>query len=509
MKPTNRFSLPKLSLLGAAAAVFLGLQTYAADTTLFSDSLEDSRPATDPVQLLPFQGTKFVELFLIGSARPKLFASMDPSFVSDEGDEVSIEFAMRVDSGVASIYPRTGTYPTDVDTGQIGFFEDGRVGILDDEGANWQFLTQTHTPEVWNTVVIKTINGTGNWSVSVNDAEFESHTGMGSGGGVFGGNVTGFQVREDALPTLVYYDAFLLTNHTKETLMFADSFDDGTVGDPPLSSDPQVGTWSRIQADDHLIVHESIDTEVESPAPPNAPQVGSYTSATALVGDTGGVSGTNFIFLYNPLDQGDARPGFIAPVPQGTELHAEAWLYYRTGNVHFGLDTPDDDLFANVTLKEGGSITVFDGTNDVVTGLNYLVETWEKYQIDYVVGSDQLILTLSSEFQAEQSVTATVPVQNEVRGLWFSVGLPDDPVQSIGYVDDILARAPIVAPAHLDHSRNGNQLILSWVTPGFVLQENSDLTNAAGWTDLTGGGASPVSVTMDTGTKFFRLKQQP
>lgn len=53
----------------------------------------------------------------------------------------------------------------------------------------------------------------------------------------------------------------------------------------------------------------------------------------------------------------------------------------------------------------------------------------------------------------------------------------------------------------------GTDLKLSWTGDGFMLQENPDLKNAAGWTDVAGGGTSPVTVSVATGQKFYRLKK--
>ena len=51
------------------------------------------------------------------------------------------------------------------------------------------------------------------------------------------------------------------------------------------------------------------------------------------------------------------------------------------------------------------------------------------------------------------------------------------------------------------------QVILSWVpaTPGFVLQESTSLQGGV-WTDVAGGSATPVTVTLGPGFRFFRLQ---
>jgi hypothetical protein len=88
-----------------------------------------------------------------------------------------------------------------------------------------------------------------------------------------------------------------------------------------------------------------------------------------------------------------------------------------------------------------------------------------------------------------------------------------------GYLDDVQIYARILSAAEiaqsmvlgptLSVSRAGNQLTLSWPTPGFLLQENTSLTNPAGWSNVSGGSTSPVIVTIpSTGMKFYRLKNQ-
>jgi hypothetical protein len=63
----------------------------------------------------------------------------------------------------------------------------------------------------------------------------------------------------------------------------------------------------------------------------------------------------------------------------------------------------------------------------------------------------------------------------------------------------------MVAPV-LSYSRSGGQLTLSWTSPGCVLQENTSVADLAGWRDVSGGNVSPVTVTIDGGNRFFRLR---
>jgi hypothetical protein len=49
---------------------------------------------------------------------------------------------------------------------------------------------------------------------------------------------------------------------------------------------------------------------------------------------------------------------------------------------------------------------------------------------------------------------------------------------------------------------------VTWEGSNFKLQQNGNLTNPAGWSDVSGGGTSPVSVTIGAGSQFFRLVTQ-
>jgi len=100
------------------------------------------------------------------------------------------------------------------------------------------------------------------------------------------------------------------------------------------------------------------------------------------------------------------------------------------------------------------------------------------------------------------TVTGTLQV-----GLWhgtFGSGTyADRQFDNFHLVTPIL---PVAAP-RLEYTRSGNQLTLRWEGTGFVLQQNSSVSNSAGWTDVPNGGTSPVTVTIGAGNGFFRLKK--
>jgi len=62
--------------------------------------------------------------------------------------------------------------------------------------------------------------------------------------------------------------------------------------------------------------------------------------------------------------------------------------------------------------------------------------------------------------------------------------------------------------------RSGTSVIVSWPSPsnGFVLQQNNNVNNAAGWSAFGGtindnGTIKSVSINPPTGSLYFRLKQ--
>lgn len=85
-----------------------------------------------------------------------------------------------------------------------------------------------------------------------------------------------------------------------------------------------------------------------------------------------------------------------------------------------------------------------------------------------------------------------------------------------GYLDDVrfynraLYSREIAAivnpPVRLAYAFAAGKLTLTWTQAGFALQENNNLSNAAGWKSVPGGSASPVVITVPaTGNQYYRL----
>ena len=73
---------------------------------------------------------------------------------------------------------------------------------------------------------------------------------------------------------------------------------------------------------------------------------------------------------------------------------------------------------------------------------------------------------------------------------------------------EIAGLAGVVLPTTLNFSVAGGKLTLSWSPTGFVLQQNTQVANVAGWTNVASGGISPVVISLPAaGANFYRLKK--
>ena len=141
---------------------------------------------------------------------------------------------------------------------------------------------------------------------------------------------------------------------------------------------------------------------------------------------------------------------------------------------------------------EDNSITLFDGSTEVTTGLTRTNGGWQRSELDYVVGASSIIVR-------HNGTAKTLPITpvSTLYGLFF---VENDALSSKAYVDDLRATALLgVAPAtnpQLTAVRTGNQLTLSWTNgAGYYLQVNTDAANPNGWGDCARRrgqpGASP------------------
>jgi hypothetical protein len=88
-----------------------------------------------------------------------------------------------------------------------------------------------------------------------------------------------------------------------------------------------------------------------------------------------------------------------------------------------------------------------------------------------------------------------------------------------GQIDEVAVYATALPPARiaahywsaipneLFSTQGGTELRFEWIIPGVVLQQNTNLANPSGWTDVPGATNSPFVVPFSSAQKFFRLKK--
>jgi hypothetical protein len=71
------------------------------------------------------------------------------------------------------------------------------------------------------------------------------------------------------------------------------------------------------------------------------------------------------------------------------------------------------------------------------------------------------------------------------------------------------AAALVAPPPNLSIALTGGQLIVNWSGVGYMLQENNNLANKSGWSNLTNGNTSPVIIPqLPSSSTFYRLINQ-
>lgn len=159
--------------------------------------------SAQPTGLTAAQGTHCLQLFRQDWPILLARASAGSVAASQPGDTLRLSLALRVDRGVASIYPTAAQ----TDLAQISFFSNGRVSMVDPAGTSHQFLSQTLRVSNWNVVILEFRNGGAEWKISINDAPFEARLSGSSMDGHSGGLLAGCRLQTDAPDTLAYFDA--------------------------------------------------------------------------------------------------------------------------------------------------------------------------------------------------------------------------------------------------------------------------------------------------------------
>jgi len=260
----------------------------------------------------------------------------------------------------------------------------------------------------------------------------------------------------------------------------------------------------------------------------SAPHPGTNRLATWVAS----VAGRNGIMQFSPADPGSQiaippHPDFDSP--KGTigfwmKSPGNDQSFGDFASIIFDRRTDSGDVF---TLVDDG--TLFDQASQLGFHVNQFSTTntvnddnWHHVAHVYDQGVNGFIRVY---------IDGQLAISNPNSGPWSW-----DPAEEIelgksydtywrrynGYLDDvqfynrILSAAEVVqsmtlvaAGPTITFTKVGNQLTLSWSGTGFVLQSNSSLSNAAGWSNVPNGSSSPVTVTISSGgNSFFRLMQQ-
>ena len=243
-------------------------------------------------------------------------------------------------------------------------------------------------------------------------------------------------------------------------------------------------------------------------------------SATPGLGKAVGFSGPNASFVAVPAlaaanslgGSGDNQATFEVWIKPSQLSGADA-IYtvdqWHTGIVHL--------------LVNGGSIrfTVATPPYDV----NYpgspaiAPGQWTHVAVVYDATASTATLYLNGDpWSTNDYTTTTVPVSLDAGAIGVQTDGGDPPynglIADFAIYTNVLSSARIqehyaaalVPPPELSISRSGNEIIISWKTTGFMLQEILQSLNNASWVDIPGATNSPATLPITNRSMFYRLR---
>jgi hypothetical protein len=158
------------------------------------------------------------------------------------------------------------------------------------------------------------------------------------------------------------------------------------------------------------------------------------------------------------------------------------------------------------------------GGNSVSTGLKN-ENQW--YHLAGVRHGNTISIYVDGVLQSSASLNTFTNFTSEQH---FSVGegISGGITTLLGEVDEVrispnalppslFLNAPPAPIINAGLSLSAHQLTLSWLVTGYVLQQNTNLDNTNGWSNVAGGSTSPVVVNTGSapGGVFYRLIQAP
>ena len=294
---------------------------------------------------------------------------------------------------------------------------------------------------------------------------------------------------------------------------------------------PTAGYEATVLADAPLVYYRFSETSGSTVA--NSGSLGVPVNGACLGGVTLGVSAAQG--SLGTAVELDGASGVIRVPDLGNgamaQLTVEFWLLRRANAAGLNAILASDFWTAgalHLNLAEAGSRLEF-AVNPYPTPPRFTpswpVDTWHHVAVTFDSALGQVTVYLDGSVVGSASAgTQPVSFTGGQIGAWLNTFLPTPESQRFlkGAIDEFAiygsalshgqvlrhyGAALAVAP-RLTTTRVGNQLQLSWEGTGFVLHENADLTDPAGWTPVTGGSTSPVDVNLDEPHKFYRLISQ-
>lgn len=230
---TRLFVLIAVILVAMPAAMQAALIDTNTGTTMWSDSFETGTVGSAPLTTEPqagtygasagvrvkiadaasagfpaYEGTKFMTVSRLAEVDYIIAKPVAGSSVTGHQLELTLPFYVSQGAGAirflqndtyADILMSFTFYGSGTNTGKVLWLN------MNPTNGNG-FFTQTFTPNAWNVLVVDHINGTNNWSVSINGQTAETAIGTTT----FGlNNVTGFAVVAAASPSAISVDGVI------------------------------------------------------------------------------------------------------------------------------------------------------------------------------------------------------------------------------------------------------------------------------------------------------------
>ena len=395
----------------AQAAGGLEIVNITKNTVIFSDDFESGTiggapEASDPKvgiwdwnntpvaeigglenskKMIAAQGSQYLKIARM-SSRVKLTAvgDDDAAIESEEGDMIEIRFSFFYESGYASIYPGS----IDGDSAQITFFPGGEVRIYGGADVGWNVLDQTYNEGDWNQVVIQYINDSGEHSISVNGAEFETYEGVSSEDNGSGGYVDGFRLQGDGGGTVFFVDAMEVINTTKNWIIFSDDFESGIVGETPGMDNPDMGTWDW----NGLSIAEIAGTKDTEKM--TAAEGSQYVKIARL-------TGRPKLTAIGDLNASDAGE-------EGDTVEIRFSFFFKSGFASIYPRSGDGDS-AQITFFPDGEVRIYGG-GDVgwnILDQSYTENQWNQVLILYINGSGEYSISVNgAELETYEGVSS-------------------------------------------------------------------------------------------------------